>query len=379
MDARLVVLFGMANRPAAALLLSDDERERLGQIARSMTAPHRVVTRAQALLEAAEGVANSRIADGLGVSRSTVLEWRSEWEVRGLADFGRVQPGRGRKPSIPDTIVEAVVHDTLHVDPPDGATQWTCRSMAQRHGISSSTVGRIWRARKIRPHLVRKFKLSNDPNFEAKLRDVVGVYLNPPKRAVVFSVDEKTQVQALDRTQPSLPMTPGRAGTMTHDYKRNGTTDLFAALNIATGEVVGDCYDRHSHVEFIRFLNRMDRAVPKGMGVHVILDNAGSHSTPEVDAWLARHKRFHFHFTPTSSSWLNLVEGWFAQLTNRRIRRGRFKNVPALINAIQEHIATHNNDPKPFIWTATADDILAKVGRARAASTNRPTNKGTDH
>ena len=239
--------------------------------------------------------------------------------------------------------------------------------MARQFGVSPATVQRIWSARGLKPHLVETFKLSNDPQFEGKLVDVVGLYLNPPENAVVLCVDEKSQVQALDRTQPSLPMKKGRAGTMTHDYKRNGTTTLFAALNVLTGVVIGQCLPRHRHEEFLVFLRRLNREVPKPLQLHLILDNYATHKHPDVQAWLARNPRFHLHFTPTSSSWLNLVERWFRELTDKALRRGSFNSVPDLINSIERYLGAHNDNPKPFVWTATAESILEKVRRGRVA------------
>jgi len=283
-----------------------------------------------------------------------------------LAVFGGVRPGRGRKPSIPPEKVQAIVHATLHEKPP-GETHWSCRSMAKAQGVSPATVQRIWSARGLRPHQVKMFKLSNDKRFEEKLVDVVGLYLNPPEKAIVLSLDEKSQIQALDRTQPSLPMKRGRAGTMTHDYKRNGTTTLFAALDVLTGTVIGECLPRHRHTEFLKFLRTIDREVPKGLQVHLILDNYSTHKHENVGKWLAKHPRFHLHFTPTASSWLNLVERWFGKLTDKALRRGVFHSVPDLITAIEAYLAANNENPEPFLWTATADSILAKVRRGRVA------------
>jgi transposase len=315
---------------------------------------------------AADGVANTRIAEAVGVTAVTVRAWRARFEAEGIAKFGQVRQGRGAKPSIPAEKIEAIVKATTK-STPKGQTHWSCRSLAKEFGVSSATVHRIWKARGLKPHLVESFKISNDPAFEEKLADVVGLYLNPPEKAVVLCVDEKSQVQALDRTQPSLPMKPGRAGTMTHDYKRNGTTTLFAALDVLTGSVIGQCLPRHRHEEFGKFLRTIDKEVPKGLAVHLILDNYATHKHPDVQEWLAKHKRFHLHFTPTSSSWLNLVERWFRELTDKALRRGSFNSVPDLITAIQEYLDAHNDDPKPFIWTATADSILEKVRRGRVA------------
>ncbi len=352
--------------PTAALVMSDGQREILEDLASSRTAPHREVVRAKALLLAGQGVATTAIASRLGVSAASVTSWRTRFGTDGLAKFGRVREGRGRKPSISAEQVEAIVHATLH-DKPPGETHWSCRSMAKAQGVSKATVQRIWKARGLQPHRVETFKLSNDKRFEDKLVDVVGLYLNPPEKAVVLCMDEKSQIQALDRTQPSLPMKKGRAGTMTHDYKRNGTTTLFAALNVLTGVVIGRCLPRHRHTEFLKFLRVIDREVPKGLQVHLILDNYGTHKHANVVAWLAKHPRFHLHFTPTSSSWLNLVERWFRNLTDKAIRRGVFHSVPDLIAAIEAYLQANNDEPKPFVWTATADEILEKVRRGRVA------------
>jgi transposase len=352
-------------RPASpALPMTDGQREVLESLARSRTAPQREVTRAKALLLAADGVATTAIAGGLGVSPASVTAWRERFAADGLARFARVGEGRGRKPSIGAGKVAAIVHATLHEKPP-GETHWSCRSMARAQGVSPATVQRIWSARGLQPHRVETFKLSNDKRFEEKLIDVVGLYLNPPDKAVVLCMDEKSQIQALDRTQPTLPLKPGRAGTMTHDYKRNGTTTLFAALDVLTGTVIGQCLPKHRNTEFLRFLRRIDREVPNGLAIHLILDNYGTHKHPNVAAWLGKHPRFHLHFTPTSSSWLNLVERWFRDLTGKAIRRGVFKSVPDLIAAIEDYLQANNDNPRPFVWTATAEEILEKVRRGR--------------
>jgi transposase len=352
-------------RPATAPLpLSDGQRDVLETLSRSSSAAHREVVQARALLLAADGLANTAIGKRLGVSASSVLSWRTRFVEEGLAGLGVVRPGRGRKPSISDEQVADIVRTTLQETPP-GETHWSCRSMAKAKGVSPATVQRIWSALGLKPHQVDTFKVSNDPHFEEKLVDVVGLYLNPPERAVVLCMDEKSQIQALDRTQPSLPLKPGRAGTMTHDYKRNGTTTLFAALEVASGRVIGQCLPRHRHTEFLKFLRTVNREVPKGLAVHVILDNYATHKHPDVTAWLAKHPRFHFHFTPTSSSWLNLVERWFRELTDKAIRRGVFASVPDLITAIEAYLDAHNTDPTPLVWTATAESILDKVRRAR--------------
>jgi transposase len=354
------------SRAAAPLVISDGQREVLETLVSSRVAAHRVVQRAQALLLAADGVSNSEISEVVGVSRPTVLAWRGQFEKEGLVGFGEVAKGRGRKPSISSEKVTEIVDLTLH-SKPEGQTHWSCRSMAKRVGVSPASVQRIWSARGLKPHLVKTFKLSNDRRFEEKLVDVVGLYLNPPEQAVVLCMDEKSQIQALDRTQPSLPMKKGRAGTMTHDYKRHGTTTLFAALDVLTGTVIGRCLPRHRNTEFLKFLRTIDREVPKGLQIHMILDNYGTHKHPNVKEWLAKHPRFHLHFTPTSSSWLNLVERWFRDLTDKAIRRGVFRSVAELTTAIEDYLKANNDNPKPFIWTATAEQILAKVARGRVA------------
>ncbi len=338
------------------------QRKQLEVIARSTSRPHREVRHAKALLMAADGVANTEIAQRVGVGRGSVLAWRARFEAEGVERIGKVGKGRGRKPSIPQEKIEAIVHETLHTTP-EAETHWSCRSMAAHAGVSKAMVQRIWSSRGIKPHLVRTFKLSNDPRFEEKLVDVVGLYLDPPERAVVLCVDEKSQIQALDRTQPSLPMRKGRGGTMTHDYKRNGTTTLFAALDAATGKVTGLCLSRHRHKEFLVFLKMIDGQVPKGLDVHLVLDNYGTHNHPNVKAWLAKHRRFHLHFTPTSSSWLNLVERWFAELTTKQLQRAAHCSVAQLNRDIRAWIATWNDDPKPYVWTKTADQILESITR----------------
>jgi transposase len=347
-----------------ALVITEAERNVLEALARAQIATHGEVQRARALLGAADGEANTAIAARLGVSPATVTAWRARFESDRLGGFGQVRKGRGRKPSIPKTKIDAIVDATLHSKPP-GETHWSTRSMAKAQGVSPATVQRVWSARALRPHRVDTFKLSNDKRFEEKLVDVVGLYLNPPDKAVVLCMDEKSQIQALDRTQASLPLKRGRAGTMTHDYKRHGTTTLFAALDVLTGKVIGECMAKHRNTEFLRFLRRIDNEVPKGLAVHLILDNYGTHGHPNVVAWLAKHPRFHLHFTPTSSSWLNLVERWFRNLTDKAIRRGVFGSVPDLITAIDSYLEANNNDPTPFVWTATAAQILEKVRRGR--------------
>ncbi len=365
---------------APALDVSDDERSELEVMARSSVLPHRQVVQAKGLLSAADGVANEEIARRCSTTPDTVRRWRKRFAEQRVGGVGRIAPGRGRKSWLPAGTVGAVVADTLQNKPDDGSTHWTTRLMAARHGIGKDTVARIWRDHGLKPWRVETFKLSNDPDFEAKLVDVVGLYLNPPERAVVFSFDEKTQCQALDRTQPSLPMTKGRGATMTHDYKRNGTTDLFAALNVATGEVLHHTRKRHAATDVLAFFKWIDLHVDGDLEIHVVLDNVSAHKAPPVAQWLAHPKRarWHLHFTPTSSSWLNLVEGWFKLLTERRLRRGTFTSVADLEEAIDIWVAHWNDDPTPFIWKKTADDILAKVRRGRATLTHQ-INSATDH
>jgi len=349
------------------LKIADGQRDVLERLARSRTAPAREVARARALLMAADGEPNTLIGDRVGVSPTTVDNWRDRFAEDGLKGLGGVRPGRGRKPQISQEQVAEIVRATLHDKPPGAETHWSCRTMAKAQGVSPATVQRIWSARDIKPHKVKTFKLSNDKRFEEKLVDVVGLYLNPPEKAVVLCMDEKSQIQALDRTQASLPIKKGRAGTMTHDYKRNGTTTLFAALDVLTGKVIGQCLPRHRHEEFLKFLRTIDKEVPAGLHVHLILDNYSTHKHANVKTWLAKHPRFHLHFIPTSSSWLNMVERFFGKLEDKALRRGVFKSVPDLIAAIEAYLQATNDDPTPFVWTATAEQILEKVRRGRVA------------
>lgn len=364
---------------AAALPVSDAQRAALEKMAASTTLPHRQVVQARALLWACDGVANEEIARRSDVDSDTVRRWRRRFGEYGVDGVGRIAKGRGRKPSLPAGTVEEVLRITHKERPADGSTHWSTRTLAARVGIGKDAVAKIWADHNLKPWKVETFKVSNDPRFEEKLVDVVGLYVNPPARAVVFSFDEKTQCQALDRTQPSLPMKPGRAGTMTHDYKRNGTIDLFAAMNVATGEVLTDLRKGHTGADVLRFFKQIDASVPRGLGVHVVLDNLSAHSTPEIAKWLAHkdRRRWHLHYTPTSSSWVNLVERWFKELTDKRLRRGVFTSVAELTEAITAWAAHWNADPKPFIWKATAEDIIAKVQRGRA--TLNQIKSQTDH
>ncbi len=352
------------NKPAKAIELSENDRRVLQSWVRAHSTPQQIARRGAIILRASEGMTNSLIAEEIGVSRTTVVEWRKRFLNEGLDALTQIKPGRGRKPQLGLERVEEIVKATLNSLPP-GATHWSCRSMAKAQGVSHATVQRIWDAHGLQPHRVKTFKLSRDKRFEEKLTDVVGLYMDPPDKAIVLCVDEKSQIQALDRTQPSLPMKKGRCGTMTHDYKRHGTAALFAALNILDGKVIGECHSRHRHQEFLKFLRRLDREFSRKKKLHLILDNYGTHSHPKVKAWLGKHPRFKLHFTPTSGSWLNLVERWFRDLTDKRIRRGVFRSVPELIDAIMEYIAVNNEKPKPFVWTAAADAILRKVSKCR--------------
>lgn len=351
-------------KPADRLPMTAEQAETLRSWLRAHNTPQSVVARCRIVLMAAEGISNNQIAKHLGVSRPTVLLWRERFSSLGPAGLTEIRKGRGRPPSVGAEQVEQIVHKTLHTKPPD-ATHWSCRTMARHCGVSAATVQRIWDAHGLQPHRLRRFKLSRDPQFVEKLTDVVGLYLNPPDKALVVCVDEKSQIQALDRTQPGLPMKKGRCGTMTHDYKRHGTTTLFAALNVLEGTVIADCMPRHRNQEFLKFLRRLDREFPS-QDLHLILDNYGTHKHPNVKRWLAKRPRFHLHFIPTSSSWLNLIERWFANLTTRTIRRAVFHSVPELIQSINDYVRIHNQQPTPFIWTASVESIMKKIKRCQA-------------
>lgn len=354
---------------AAPLAVSDDQRRALFKMTRSTSLPHRAVLQAKALLWAADGEANEEIARRCDVDADAVRRWRRRFEEKGVEGVGVIAKGRGRRSWLPEGTVAEVIRVTLEESPTDTSTHWTTRTLAKRMGVGKDTVARIWRDHTVKPWKVETFKLSNDPRFEEKLVDVVGLYLNPPEKAVVFSFDEKTQVQALDRTQPSLPMKRGRAGTMTHDYKRHGTVDVFAALNVKTGEVIYDTRKSHTQRDVLAFFKLIDLHVPSHLEVHVVLDNLSAHMAPEVTRWLDHPKRsrWHLHFTPTSSSWLNLVERWFNELTERRLKRGIFTSVADLVSAIELWAEHWNDDPQPFIWHKAADEIIEKVRRGRAA------------
>lgn len=353
-------------RIATPIALDESERLRLERIKRSRCVSVRLAERAAIVLHAADGLENQEIAQHMGISRYKASRWRQRYAEGGLAGIEKDAPRPGRKRRIDDQQRADVVRKTLH-ETPEGQTHWSRSTMAQATGLSDSTIGRIWRAHGLKPHLVETFKLSNDPKFVEKLTDIVGLYLSPPEHAVVLSCDEKSQIQALDRTQPGLPLKPGRCGTMTHDYKRHGTTSLFAAMNVLDGTIISQCQSRHRHQEWLTFLRLIKSSVPSDKQIHLICDNYATHKHPKVQAWAARNPRFQFHFTPTSASWLNMVERFFRDLSEQALRRGSFYNVDDLIGAIQEYINQHNASPKPFIWTASATDILAKVKRAKRA------------
>jgi len=346
--------------------VSPEDRERLVKLVRDRNTPQKIVWRSQIVLSAGEGVGAVEVAKRVGKSVLTVRRWRRRYAAKGVDGLLRdaTRPP-GRKP-LTARKIKHVVNLTLNEKPRD-ATHWSERTMAARAGIAPSSVHKIWAAHGLKPHLTKTFKLSRDPNFVAKVEDIVGLYLNPPDKALVFAVDEKSQIQALDRTQPGLPMKKGRCGTMTHDYKRNGTTTLFAALNMLDGTVIGECMSRHRHREFLRFLKTIDQRTPPHLDLHLIVDNYATHKTPAVKRWLTRHSRFHLHFTPTSGSWLNMVERFFAEITRKRIRRGVFKSVDELKQAIMDYLDNHNSHPTPYLWTKTAAQIFTKVARAKQA------------
>ena len=351
-------------RPTLVPKLMETVREQLNRWIAAYQTPQQVVQRARIVLLAANGETDPDIADQLGLNRKSVALWRHRFLDEGAGTLWEVAAGRGRKPIYSAAKVKAIVNATLQTKP-KGMTHWSCRLMADAQGVSKATINRIWQSHNIKPHLVKSFKLSRDAKFLEKLTDVVGLYLNPPAKALVLCVDEKSQIQALDRTQPGLPWKKGRCGTMTHDYKRHGTTTLFAALELLQGKVVGQCSARHRHQEFLKFLRRLDREFPGDVALHLVMDNYGTHKTPEVRAWMKKHPRFVSHFVPTSSSWLNLVERWFGELTRKRIRRGAFPSVADLQAAIEEFLNAWNEKPKPFVWTATVESILAKLARCR--------------
>lgn len=360
-------------RVAPKVTVTDEDRKTLERWARGRSSPVRLMQRAQIVLLAAQGQENKDIAGEIGVTRQLVGRWRSRYVKHGLAGIEKDAPGRGRKATRRDAMAAKIIHATTQTKPPH-ATHWSTRLLAEALGTNRSMVHRVWQANQLKPHLSRTFKLSNDPRFVEKVIDVVGLYLNPPEHALVLCCDEKSQIQALDRTQPGLPIKKGRCGTMTHDYVRNGTTTLFAALELAQGKLIGTCMQRHRHQEWLKFLKLIDAQTPPELDLHLIADNYHTHKHPRVQRWLARHPRFHVHFIPTSSSWLNLVERWFREITDKRIRRDAFASVPQLIEVIMDYIEHHNQNPKAFVWTAKVEDILAKVARARAVLNNVQSN-----
>jgi len=350
----------MASPKLDPLVLTDEERQVLEGWARRRKTAQALALRARVVLACADGTAVSAVAADLGISRATAGKWRSRFlgsRLEGLSD----EPRPGRPRTVTDEHVEKVITTTLEQEPPNGDTHWSTRSMARSAGMSQSAVSRIWRAFGLKPHIIQTWKLSTDPQFIEKVRDVVGLYMAPPENALVLCVDEKSQIQALDRTAPCLPMLPTTPARMTHDYVRNGTTSLFAAFDLASGSVIAQPYRQHRHQEFLKFLKLIDKAVPKDLDLHLVLDNYATHKTPAIKEWLLKHPRFHLHFTPTSSSWLNLVERWFAELTNRKLRRSAHRSVTELENDIRKWINEWNKNPKPFAWTKTADEILENL------------------
>ena len=352
-------------RVAIKIKLTEKERGTLTRWSRGRSVPARQVLRAKIVLMAADGKMNKEIVESLNTDAQTVKRWRTRFVSQGLASLAKDAPRGGRRPEARERLAGAIVKKTTQ-ERPKNATHWSTRTLAKELATSHSMVQRVWNAAGLKPHRVKTFKVSNDKHFVEKLIDVVGLYLNPPEHALVLCADEKSQIQALDRTQPSLPLKKGRCGTMTHDYKRNGITTLFAAIELAEGKLIGTCMKKHRNQEWIKFLKLIDKETDQQKDLHLIVDNYSTHKHLNVKAWLKKHPRFHIHFIPTSSSWLNLIERWFREITDKRIRRGAFKNVPELIQVIMDYINNHNLNPKPFIWTARAEDILTKVQRARA-------------
>ena len=357
------------SRTSAVLSLAHADRERLEHWVAADGTPQQVASRCRIVLAAATGRMNLEIGMELGVDVKTVALWRGRFAQAGPQGLWEIAAGRGRKPTYSRNKIKAIVQATLSTKP-KGMTQWSCRQMAQAQGVSKSTVSNIWRSHNLKPHRVTSFKLSRDARFLEKLTDVVGLYVNRPDQALVLCVDEKTQIQALDRTPRGLPMKKGRPGTMTHDYKRDGTTCLRAAFEVLQGKVIGQCHVRHRHQEFLKFLRRLDVELPGDVALHLVMDNYGTHKYANVQAWLKRHPRFVCHFVPTSSSWLNLVERWFGELLSKRIRRGSFASVADLHKAIEEFLLARNQKPKPFVWTATVESIVTKLSRCRQTSEN---------
>jgi transposase len=353
-------------KTAEPIILTPEERALLEGWTTGKRLPFRIVERSRIICMAADGHLNQDIAKKLNVSRPTVQLWRQRFLALRTSGLEKDAPRPGRIPRIEQQTVTAIIEATLHTKPLN-ATHWSTRSMAKAQGVSEATIRRIWKSHNLKPHLVETFKLSKDKHSVEKLHDVVGLYLNPPDKAIVLCVDEKSQIQALERTRPMLPLRPGIPARQTHDYKRNGTTTLFAALSMLDGKVIGDCMPRHRHQEFIRFLQLINVKIPNDLALHLIVDNYGTHKHPRVQSWLKRHSRFHLHFIPTSSSWLNMVERWFREITDKRIRRGSFESVPELVKAIKQYIEAHNQNPKIFIWSASVENIMAKIAKCQEA------------
>jgi transposase len=349
-------------RIAEQIELSIEERSRLLKLAHSDAVSVRLARRAGMILLAADGFENKTIGEMIGAGRVQVASWRKRYAARGLAALEPDRPRSGRKRTVDSAEIVRLTTQTK----PEAATQWSTRTLAAVAGVSDTTIQRVWKAHGLKPHRIRRFKISRDPKFVQKLEDIVGLYMNPPEHALVLCCDEKSQVQALDRTQPGLPLKKGRAATMTHDYKRNGTTTLFAALNTLDGKVISRCEARHRHTEWLKFLRQVERETPADKSLHLICDNYSTHKHPKVAEWLAKNPRIHVHFTPTSASWLNMVERFFRDITVERIRNGVFRSVSELVSAIEQYVSVHNKDPKPFVWTAKANDILQKVIRANS-------------
>jgi transposase len=351
-------------RLAATVLVNDEEREQLLSWSRGRSTPHRLVLRSKIVLMAADGLQNKKIAESLHVRPKVVTRWRNRFVTHHLNGIRMDAPRPGRKPRISQERIDAIIDRTLHTKPP-GATHWSTRTLASEMGVSNATVARIWESHRIQPHRERSFKLSTDPKFNEKVRDVVGLYMNPPDKAIVICVDEKNGIQALDRSQTILPLRPGMPASMSYDYKRNGRIDLFAALNILDGTIITEFHKRHRHQEFLIFLRTIDTCIPKELDIHVVLDNLGTHTQPDAKRWFERHPRFKLHFTPKGASWMNMVEAWLSALTKKQIRRNSFGNANDVIRAINEFVAEYQKNPRPFVWTVDADEILRKVAKLR--------------
>lgn len=352
---------------AQALAMAPEQKIQLEAWVKARSTPQKIVLRSRICLLAHQGMGNCQIARQLNTTRPTVLLWRERFAQSGVAGLEHEPPRQASSQRLGEELIKKIVETTLQTTPPD-ATHWSTRTLGRHLGVSHMSVARVWDNHGLQPHRVRTFKLSRDKHFVEKLTDIVGLYLNPPDKALVLCVDEKSQIQALDRTQLGLPLRPGNCATMTHDYIRHGTTTLFAALDVLQGTVIGGCFERHRHEEFLRFLRHIDRETPPDRQLHLVVDNYATHKHPAVKNWLKQHARFHLHFTPTSSSWLNLVERWFGEITRKRIRRGSFKSVRELIAAIEEFIRHNNANPQPFVWTKRVDQILEKVGHCKAAT-----------